>query len=163
MGRGSSSRIAGFRMQKSQYGWNANKPREFRETGFLEVAAERLSLVQIENLPALELLERADHPKALFYVDPPYLEATRSGKLYTCEMMGETEHRELAEALHGLTGMVVLSGGDSELYRDIYADWRLEVKVAHGEMNKMYTECLWINPAAQKAQPQQSLFDGGGG
>ena len=159
MGRGSSSRIAGFRMQRTKYGWGVNKPREFLENGFLDAAAERLTHVQLENLPALELIPRADGPKALFYVDPPYLAATRSGKLYNCEMMGEEEHQELSEQLHSVKGMVVLSGGDSGFYRELYADWKLEMLVARGEMNKTYTECLWLNSAAQNAQRQMTFSE----
>ena len=108
--------------------------------------------MQIENLDALELIPRFDAPETLYYLDPPYLAENRSGRLYTHEMMDEASHRALAEALHGLQGMALISGGFSELYAELYGDWYLEIKTARGEQHKEYSECLWINPAAQAAK-----------
>lgn len=43
----------------------------------MALAAERLRGVQIENLPALEILKRYNTPDVFIYVDPPYLHGTR--------------------------------------------------------------------------------------
>jgi len=158
LGRGNASRPSGFRPQKTSYGWNADVVRRFRALDHLDAAAERLRLVQIECLPALEVIRRFDHPGALFYVDPPYLGEARNPHLYTREMMGKREHRELAVLLRSLRGMVVLSGAPSSLYAELYGDWRMESRETYGEQHKRYTECLWISPNADKARLQQSLF-----
>jgi len=158
MGRGTSGRPSGFRPQKEMYGWKCNKPRQAKAVDHLRAAANRLEFVQVECLPALDVIQRYDAPGTLFYVDPPYLAENRSGKLYTNEMMGDVAHRELAAALHALKGMAIISAGESDLYRELYADWRVE-KIQHlGEQKKHYTECLWISPNAQKAHAQQNLF-----
>lgn len=60
----------------------------------MELAAERLRGVQIECLPALELIKRYDTPDVLIYADPPYLHGTRKNYLYRHEMTDE-EHKEL--------------------------------------------------------------------
>ena len=58
---------------------------------------QRLQRVQIENAPAVEIIQRYDTPKTLFYLDPPYVHETRSDpKAYRYEM-DEGDHRELAK------------------------------------------------------------------
>lgn len=44
-------------------------------------AAERLKGVQIENLPAVELIQRYDTEDVFIYADPPYLHGTRKNYL----------------------------------------------------------------------------------
>ena len=58
----------------------------------------------------------------LLYCDPPYLGSTRATN-YRHEMTGAPDHVALAEALHGCAAAVILSGYDSPLYTDLYADW----------------------------------------
>ena len=157
MGRGSSNRKSGFRLQTGAYGWGKNVTREFSTIDHLLIAAKRLKNAQIEQREAIDLIQTCHHPNTLFYVDPPYLGSTRPGILYGCEMMDEESHRQLAEVLHGLEGMVILSGGDSELYKELYKDWRLETREALGEQHKRYIECLWISPNAQKNHGQQEM------
>ena len=41
---------------------------------------QRLLRVQIENAPALEIIERYDDKKTLFYLDPPYVHESRGDK-----------------------------------------------------------------------------------
>ena len=49
-------------------------------------AAERLSEVQIECRPAVELIQRFNYSKVLIYADPPYMLETRHGKQYREEL-----------------------------------------------------------------------------
>lgn len=58
-----------------------------------------------------------------------------------------------------VTGMVILSGYDSPMYREIYADWRVAARRTIGEKTAKRTECLWISPNASVAMPQQSLLE----
>lgn len=60
-------------------------------------AAERLRGVQIENRPAVELMNRFNYPNVLIYLDPPYMLGTRHGKQYRCEM-DDAGHEELLYA-----------------------------------------------------------------
>ena len=38
----------------------------------LGLIAQRLLRVQIENAPAIDVIQRYDSPETLFYCDPPY-------------------------------------------------------------------------------------------
>lgn len=123
----------------------------------------RLRGVTIECQPAVEILERYDTAGTLFYVDPPYVRATRNtkGKAYRFEMSDE-EHAELARVLWSLQGMVVLSGYSCSLYERLYADWRQVRLDTRADGAAARVECLWISPAAAGALSQSSLLEYGG-
>lgn len=113
----------------------------------LPAIAERLLRVQIENRPALEVIDLYDDPETLFYCDPPYVHATRGdSKAYGFEM-SDHEHHRLAERLHRARGKVALSGYRGDLYDRLYADWRridAPPKVCHS-IKKQRSEVLWVN------------------
>lgn len=113
-------------------------------------AAERLKQVQIENMPAIELINRFRYPNVLIYADPPYLLGTRSGKQYAHEMSDE-DHMELLKVLLQHPGKVMLSGYASSMYDEMLEGWtRLETK-SNAEGGDIRTEVLWMNfqPAGQ--------------
>lgn len=60
--------------------------------------AERLRGVQIENMPALDLIKRFNFKNVLIYCDPPYMLETRHGKQYRYEM-DAGDHEELLRLL----------------------------------------------------------------
>ena len=125
----------------------------------IESFTMRLQGVTIESRPALDLLVKHDNEKTLHYVDPPYVKSTRntSQDAYVFEMT-EAEHRELAEVLKSLKGMVVLSGYDCELYQELYADWDSDQKQATtSNFTKKKTETIWMNQAVS-SQIQNELF-----
>jgi DNA adenine methylase len=113
----------------------------------LSAIAQRLLRVQIENAPALEILERYDSPETLFYCDPPYVHGTRGdSKAYRHEMTDE-DHCDLAKALNKVQGKVALSGYYCPLYEDLYKHWhRVEAdpKLCHS-VKEERTEILWLN------------------
>lgn len=121
-------------------------------------AASRLAGVSLECQPALDLIRRYGRsPNVLLYVDPPYLGSTRVSGGYRHEMKTEAPHRELADALLACRAAVVLSGYDSPLYTDLYADWyirRIAATTSQGGGQEERTEVLWSNRA-----PQPTLFD----
>ena len=150
MGFGSSGNrkyISGFRAASKQSGrphaldW-ANVPES------LHAVTERLKGVVIENREALKVISQQDSAETLFYVDPPYLHSTRcSTNQYTFEMTA-MDHNALAKRLRGVKGKVVLSGYESELYRELYADWRVDKKEVMASSNVgsvARTEFLWMN------------------
>lgn len=120
---------------------------------------ERLRGVVIENKPAPEVITHHDTTETLYYVDPPYVPETRdAGSDYRHEMTVD-EHRALAEQLHGVKGMVVLSGYPSELYdRELYPDWHSIQREAHADGARDRVEVLWFNRAADVALSHSQLF-----
>lgn len=122
---------------------------------------DRLRGVVIENRPAEEVIEHYDTPETLFYVDPPYVADTRpSGALYKHELT-DAGHVSLAETLHRVAGMVVLSGYPSPLYDRLYGDWKRFERPHRADSRADRTEVVWLNNncAAKQATTQ---FDFGG-
>jgi DNA adenine methylase len=95
---------------------------------------DRLRGVVIENRPAREAIAQQDSPETLFYADPPYPKSTRSkSSHYSCDMT-DNEHRELAEQLRAVAGMVVVSGYPCDLYDiELYPDWQRVQRAARGD------------------------------
>lgn len=120
----------------------------------IAVVAERLMKVQIENRPALDIILRFDGPEMLMYVDPPYVTGTRTAhrNQYRHEMTDE-DHESLLRALKTREAMILLSGYDCELYRDMLAGWDIRSISTQAERGASRTECLWINPAATSRVP----------
>jgi len=120
----------------------------------LWIATERLKGVQIENLPAKELIERYDTPDVFIYLDPPYLQGTRKGYLYKHEM-NNNEHEELLEQIIAHPGMIMISGHDSDTYNDKLVGWRKLIKVTQVEQGLKRTEVIWMN----YLEGQRNIFD----
>ncbi len=99
------------------------------------------------------MIRRWDRPGFLWYVDPPYVLATR-GRRWGTETnayqheMTDAEHERLAEVLHGARGMVALSGYPSALYDRLYAGWTVVCRRAYTNARAWKTECLWLSPRA---------------
>jgi DNA adenine methylase len=115
----------------------------------MPICAWRLAHVSLECRPAVEVIaEYGQHLDVLLYVDPPYVESTRtSAGKYTHEMT-DGDHRQLADALHGSAAAVVLSGYPSPLYDELYSDWKrvdLSGYTNNGMRGKGTTEVLWSN------------------
>lgn len=106
--------------------------------------AARLKQVQIENRPAVEVIERFNFPGVLIYCDPPYLLETRHGKQYACEM-DDKDHVELLEALRAHKGYVIISGYRSKLYDGMLQGWHTEEHTNRNQRNKETKEVLWMN------------------
>lgn len=118
----------------------------------------RLSAVAIEKRDAFEIMELHDGPHALFYVDPPYVHDTRNLKHGYKFELSEQDHERLVSRLAEMQAMVVLSGYDSPIYDKL--GWEKRKRETHADGGRDRVECLWLNPAAVKAQAQQSLFGG---
>lgn len=116
----------------------------------------RLAGVVIEQRDAISVMLQHDAPHTLHYCDPPYVHATRSrhvtrnGKGYRHEM-DEDAHRAMAAVLRQLSGMVVVSGYDSDLYSELFAGWTRSARKALADGALERTEVLWLNPACSAA------------
>jgi DNA adenine methylase len=116
----------------------------------LAAVAARMMHVIIENDDATKLIQRHDRPDCLFYLDPPYVMATRSGAYYRHEM-SDSDHLALLRVAQTLSGMVVVSGYRSMLYDHQLAGWsRFEID-ARTDGSAERTEVLWLNAAAASA------------
>ena len=116
-------------------------------------AAVRLKEAQIEQLPAVEVIQRFRHPDVLIYADPPYLLSTRKGRQYSIEMAEDAEHVRLLETLKEHPGPVILSGYDNELYDRHLQGWIKLHKKAQAEGGRGRVETVWLN-----YEPQESLM-----
>jgi DNA adenine methylase len=109
--------------------------------------AMRLLRVQIENRPAVELIQLYDSPDTLFYCDPPYVHSTRGdSKSYAFEM-NETAHAQLSEVLRHCNGKVAVSGYRCDLMDQLYESWRCveaPAKNCHS-VKELRQEALWMN------------------
>lgn len=105
---------------------------------------KRLKGVQIENLPALEILDRYDTADVFIYADPPYLPGTRKSHLYKHEM-SYTDHIKLLNALVNHPGKVLISGYDNDVYNGILTGWNKVNKDTTAEGGIKRTETLWMN------------------
>ena len=154
----------GFRTNGERVGWKNDiqgRERAYAAKDWCDLpkkimkAAERLRGVQIECMPAVELIRRFRYPGVLIYADPPYLLGTRHGKQYRCEMSDE-DHEELLEVLMDHKGPVLISGYDSPLYHDRLREWHREEAVSYSQSITRKTEVLWMNfePEGQ----QESMF-----
>lgn len=128
---------------------------------YIPLFHQRIKGVVIENKNALDVLKSNDYPNALHYVDPPYLFSTRSERAtranaYRHELTDD-QHRELATVLHGLKGMVVLSGYPSPLYSELYPNWHCITREARADQALERIECLWLNPAATRQQSRMEV------
>jgi DNA adenine methylase len=111
--------------------------------------AERLLRVQIENRPAIEVIQLYDSPITLFYCDPPYVHSTRGdNNAYSYEMTDD-EHRQLAEVLTTAQGMVAISNYECDLMNELYSPpkWAKFIsaeRTNHSTKDKR-VEVLWVN------------------
>lgn len=139
---------------------------DFNQTDHLWAVVTRLKHVQIECDDALRVIDRFDTPDTLFYCDPPYVHSTRGkwgDRAYHGEM-SDGDHRRLAEILHRIQGMALISGYPSALYDELYADWaRSETQARTGGIANgavLATEMLWISPRAAAGHAQMRMFEG---
>lgn len=166
MGFGSAAVTLARRSGLARTGFRANSNRSgttpahdwANYPGALENIIDRLQGVVIENRDALAIIPQHDSEQTLFYVDPPYVFATRdAGSDYRYEMT-DVQHEALCAALKMVRGMVIVSGYQCALYERLYGDWMRLERGAYADGARARTECLWLNETARLAQSQQRLI-----
>lgn len=128
----------------------------------LSEIVQRLQRIQIENAPALEVIQRYDTPDTLFYLDPPYVHESRGDAAAYGTEMTDDDHCELAEVLHAIKGRAAVSGYRTALYDDIFGDWNridADPRIAHS-VRTTRQESLWINyePCQTSESSTKNLF-----
>lgn len=118
----------------------------------LPAVAARLREVIIENLDALDIIRKYDYDRALFYLDPAYPMATRSGGKGYAHEMTDGRHSELLDLIKSVKGKVLLSSYPSEMYSEALRGWNC-VQIAGGSHSARFhkgaelkrTELVWSN------------------
>ncbi len=144
----------GYRTNGEKSGWKrdvAGRERAYAASDWCRLpekimqASERLRGVQIENRPALEVMEGFNEKKVLIYLDPPYMPEKRHGKQYACEMFDKESHAALLEKAKAHKGPVLISGYESQLYNDMLKDWHREETICYSQVASKKKEVLWMN------------------
>lgn len=120
----------------------------------LAVSGRRLAGVVIEHRPAIELLTAQDSAETLFYLDPPYVHSSRSSWTNKRDLsyrheMTDGDHRDLIARARQVQGLVVLSGYENPIYRELLTNWTTVSRPSQTQGNaksKHRTETLWLSP-----------------
>ena len=101
-------------------------------------------------MKVIDFFRQFDAADTFWYIDPPYLQKTRSSKNVYAVEMTEEEHIELAGALKEAKGKVILSGYQSDLYTKLYKGWNMDCRVIANHSSQSKTkekrvECIWMN------------------
>jgi DNA adenine methylase len=115
----------------------------------------RLRRVAVLCRSAEDVIRQQDGPGTLFYLDPPYVPATRTApKVYAHEMTLE-QHGRLLQRLSRIEGKFLLSGYDHWLYQAAAERWGwhrhefdMPNNAAGGDTKKRMVECVWTNWSA---------------
>ena len=154
----------GFRTNGYKVGWkNDVVGRErayalwnwYRLPEWIIQIAERLRMVQIENRPALEVIERFNYRNVFMYLDPPYVLGVRAGKQYKHEM-SDAEHEDMLKKLLQSNAKIMISGYESDMYNDYLSGWYKETFTSCAEHGKPRQEVVWMNYEQNR---QQSFMD----
>jgi len=122
---------------------------------------QRLRGVVIENREALQVIQQHDSPHTLFYLDPPYPHCVRNmrrGNATYAYEMTDDDHRVLATVIHQATAMIVLSGYECDLYRELFGQWTQFQKEHVVDGGRKRRESIWLNPAAVANMPAPALL-----
>lgn len=136
----------------------------------LNEVGNRLQGVQIDNLDALVLIERAvkaQDARLAMYLDPPYILTTRNGVKYDSDVP-DSHHTHMLELATQAVGPTVISGYANSLYESVLEDthgWaRLEIDTASSSgagkgSTAKRVEVLWANRACAALPRNLSVAD----
>ena len=119
---------------------------------------DKLIHIQIENKDFRLLIPSIDFEGAFFYCDPPYSKDVRSSfNDYKFEFSA-IDHEDLADLLHSIKGLAMVSGYDGPTMQRLYGDWvKTEFPIKFNNIRSTQVqECIWTN--YQPATKQMHLF-----
>lgn len=159
-GLGNQRKNKGWHMAKTQtnaYGGETVSKWNNSITKLSYVAELIRENFQITNFDYIECIDKLDFEKAFFYCDPPYPKETRASfNDYKFEFTTE-DHIKLADKLHSIKGMAMVSSYNSKLYETLYSDWtKIEFPIKRNNIRSSEVqEVIWINYNNKKI----GLFD----
>ena len=127
-------------------------PPQSRVRENLELTADRLFRVQLENRDTLVLIPEIDCETTFIYADPPYDNNVRTASYATDTT--QDFHDKFVDTIGGIKGMGIVSGYDSPIYNRLESDYgweRVEYKTRMTTAPRSTeiaaptrTEILWI-------------------
>ena len=160
---GATKHKTGFRIDSARkYGTAAHLWAKYPDQ--IMTFVERFQAVVIENKTAEKVIENHDRPDTLFFVDPPYVHSTRKmrhGGYYNHELTDD-DHIQLLNQLNNVSGLVILSGYESQIYNDMLKKWfkySTTSRISAGRGTAVRTETVWLNAACNEQQAQTKLFN----
>lgn len=115
---------------------------------------DRLKGVVIENKDYREVISQQDSRQTLFFLDPPYVHATRNmnrGNAAYAHEFTDQDHIDMAREVKQLQGNVIICGYESALYEDLFKTWVKVKRKAFGDGAVERIECLWMNYKLQNS------------
>jgi len=155
----------GYSWRISQHRTQSTAGRYLSAVDRLTDVHERLRGVQVDHADWSVMLNRYDHPDTLFYLDPPYVQSTRSGYIegdrYRHEMTDD-DHIRLVDRLLVAEAKVMLSGYDNDIYRLLdEAGWSRHTFTTHIAAKQTdkpeRTEAVWLSPNCNSVQGRLDL------
>lgn len=148
-----------FSAKGAQAGWSSgrvsNRGLTKQVSGWLTKVDDKLPAMiakvrelQVDQLDFEACIDKYDAPTTLFYLDPPYLPATRAAKKVYDHEMSYAEHERLVKILSGIKGKAILSGYANTLYDVLnWSKIDLGAQPMHASTKstkRRKTEMLWI-------------------
>jgi hypothetical protein len=107
--------------------------------------------LDVSPSPGLHLIQPAPYPHETRNMD-------RGNAAYACEM-SDDGHRQLADTLKAVKGMVIISGYPCDLYdKELYPTWKRIEREHLADGARKRTEVIWLNDACVAGLSQGRLF-----
>lgn len=122
---------------------------------------DRLTRVQVDNRDAVDCIRYWDTPETVFYVDPPYVAATRKSKNDYQHEYTDAQHAELVDCLLTIDGQAVVSGYACEAYLPLEREgWqRIDIQTAcHAAVRARNSGLQGTGAALAKAPRTETLW-----
>lgn len=138
---------------RTRRGMNENVSAWLSAVDGLPECHERLRRVEMRCMDAIDFIQAYDHPRALFYLDPPYLHETRNSTgEYGPNEMTRDQHHALLDVLGCIKGKFMLSGYPDFMYDEWAEDcgWnrhekQIDNKASSSKTKEKKTEVIWTN------------------
>ena len=150
------NQVNSFRISKNP---RSQPARIMTELDYLFEISKRMRGVQIENIDALEFIDRYAVDGCLIYFDPPYTKDTRTMKEAYRLDVDVQFHIDASHLLRSKNCFCIVSGYNSQLYSDIYSDWKRVDFEALANGGQIKTESIWINRMVEEHVYSPKLFD----
>ena len=116
----------------------------------LEVIYERICHCVIEKRDIFELINKYDKEDTFFYLDPPYVQDTRTSNIKYKVDFDNEQHKKLVDRLLNIKGKVLISGYDSPIYDKLVENGWNKTIVKGNVTLAQSDEVLWYNYNIEK-------------